>query len=315
MAGVIYHQLVCAGRSQPFTSERKKRYCSLACRDLYQRRVVLGQKPAHRKPVVTCKVCGKEYRRRADNKGYCSRACAFADAKAWVSVTRRERTKAPFTSVFFRSCAWCDRKFVTRYKRQQTCCSACGYEQNKRQARERYSLLPKATYKRTCKECGEAFQSHNGRARYCSKRCMKKRDRNHRDRAKRAGVHYEYVNVFKVFDRDGWMCQVCGKRTPKSRRGTQHANAPELGHRIAIASGGPHNYDNVQCECRACNALKGAKYSTGQLPLFALPRKPRPVSTAKAFQAMLREMRFAEYVVTNVVLDLRAFPTGGGAKS
>jgi 5-methylcytosine-specific restriction endonuclease McrA len=81
-------------------------------------------------------------------------------------------------------------------------------------------------------------------------------------------VEYQYINRTKVFERDGWRCQMCGKATPKYRKGTRYPNAPELDHRTPLALGGPHTYANTQCACRACNAAKGATASIGQLPLI-----------------------------------------------
>lgn len=79
---------------------------------------------------------------------------------------------------------------------------------------------------------------------------------------------YEYVNPFKVFERDGWRCQICGKPTPRSRRGTLHPNAPELDHIVPISKGGPHAYANTQCACRACNIEKGDRFALGQGQLW-----------------------------------------------
>jgi 5-methylcytosine-specific restriction endonuclease McrA len=74
-----------------------------------------------------------------------------------------------------------------------------------------------------------------------------------------AGVHYEQVDPFKVFDRDKWQCQLCGVKTPKVKRGTNDSNAPELDHILPIAKGGAHTYLNTQCACRKCNMKKSDK--------------------------------------------------------
>lgn len=94
--------------------------------------------------------------------------------------------------------------------------------------------------------------------------------KSHAARARKWGGAVERVNPLKVFARDGWLCQVCGKATPKARRGSWHADAPELDHRIPLVSGGGHTYANVQTACRACNLKKGGGSAIGQLPLWAL---------------------------------------------
>ena len=143
---------------------------------------------------------------------------------------------------------------------------------------------------RTCKVCGKAFvaKKTGGKAQtICSEECRWKSMRvakrlarrtnrrihghegTHRKRARKAGVPYEPVSALKVFQRDGWRCQICGRSTPKSRRGTCHANAPELDHRVPMSKGGAHSYENIQTACRSCNGAKGDRSSVGQLPLLA----------------------------------------------
>ena len=69
----------------------------------------------------------------------------------------------------------------------------------------------------------------------------------------------------------GWRCQVCGVSTPKSLRGKLVDRSPELDHRVPLAMGGSHTWDNVQTACRKCNAAKGAHRVVGQMNLFARP--------------------------------------------
>jgi 5-methylcytosine-specific restriction endonuclease McrA len=77
-------------------------------------------------------------------------------------------------------------------------------------------------------------------------------------------VSYEAVDPIKVFKRDRWRCQLCGRKTLK-----QHGNtpdSPELDHIVPLALGGEHTYVNTQCLCRDCNGKKGARVA-GQLRL------------------------------------------------
>jgi 5-methylcytosine-specific restriction endonuclease McrA len=125
-----------------------------------------------------------------------------------------------------------------------------------------------------CKQCGVVYDVVFGdkQKAYCSKECARKArpSGNTRSRVRRFLVEYEYVNPNKVFERDGWICQLCGKKTPKERRGSFRSNAPELDHRIPISKGGPHLYSNLQCACRACNAKKSDRSIPCQLPLFEI---------------------------------------------
>lgn len=132
---------------------------------------------------------------------------------------------------------------------------------------------------RPCKCCGVSFVPEYGNKRrsYCSAKCLRKatdrpdHGKNHRKRARHFKVTYEPVNRLRVFERDGWKCQVCGRKTPKRLMGTCEPSAPELDHRVPMVMGGGHTWDNVQCACRACNGAKGGTAIKGQMPLFANP--------------------------------------------
>jgi 5-methylcytosine-specific restriction endonuclease McrA len=129
---------------------------------------------------------------------------------------------------------------------------------------------PKPVIVKNCPTCG-GFVPPN-RLKYCSKTCSrhaykdtaiykahKKAWRLKRKAMDRGATVSDNFNPFKVFDRDGWKCQICGTKTPKSLRGTYKPNAPELDHILPIGKGGEHSYCNTQCACRRCN---GAKSST-----------------------------------------------------
>lgn len=81
-------------------------------------------------------------------------------------------------------------------------------------------------------------------------------------RALTRGVVAEKFDPDDVFERDNWQCQICGRRTLKSKRGTAHTRAPELDHIVPLSAGGEHTIRNTQCACRSCNLEKGARYQT-----------------------------------------------------
>ena len=72
------------------------------------------------------------------------------------------------------------------------------------------------------------------------------------------------IDPIKVFERDKWICHLCGAKTLKEKRGTTDDKAPELEHIVSLAHGGTHTWGNVACSCRKCNQAKGAN-SIGQL--------------------------------------------------
>lgn len=125
---------------------------------------------------------------------------------------------------------------------------------------------------RPCSECGVVFTRglFDKRRLYCSSSCKNKNIRRRQEQKRRArmrGVDAETVKALEVFDRDGWRCQLCNRRTPKRLQGKMHPRAPQLDHIVPLAVGGPHNYRNTQCSCMECNRAKGTKL-LGQLRLF-----------------------------------------------
>ncbi|WP_366514118.1 HNH endonuclease signature motif containing protein [Rhizorhabdus sp.] len=164
------------------------------------------------------------------------------------------------------------------------CSDQCRTLRARRRSREKAQLGDaRDRSPRACKCCGLVFAPKYGdrRRAFCSASCLRKQERrdaraagkrdagkNHRKRARAAGVPYEPVNRLKVFDRDGWKCQICGEKTPRRLLGTIDDRAPELDHRIPLSQGGPHTYENTQCACRACNISKGATRAAGQMNLF-----------------------------------------------
>ena len=93
-------------------------------------------------------------------------------------------------------------------------------------------------------------------------------------RARKAGVAYEPIDRGKVFERDGWICQLCGELTPRELIGTNDKREPTLDHRIAMANDGPHLYGNVQCACRGCNERKRNTDHVMNEPEEHVPERP-----------------------------------------
>lgn len=216
------------------------------------------------KPVTyeyQCKGCKKTFTgkiKAGPRKVYCSPQCQ----RKWVDKT----------------CKQCGSIFSTQND-SSFCSSKCwGLFSKKKYAEENYYV---------CKKCGKKFfrkYRTGDEHRYCSRKCAgngvpgrssdpsRHKKGSHRRRAKIYNVDFETIDVLKVFERDMWRCQICGKKTPKEKRGTGYSNAPEIDHRVPMSKGGGHLYRNVQCACRKCNNVKSNKSNRGQLPLFDVER-------------------------------------------
>jgi len=133
-------------------------------------------------------------------------------------------------------------------------------------------MMHKTTKVRLCKECNKPFVSEYGNKRsvYCCDGCSHThmhRIRRQKERAILRKASIESVDAIKVFNRDGWKCQLCNKKLRRKDRGTCCDNAPELDHIIPLSKGGEHSYRNTQCACRKCNSEK-SNSELGQLRLF-----------------------------------------------
>lgn len=226
-----------------FRSDRAtKRFCNRSCK-------IRAGSVRRTSLECTCSFCGKFFSpKKSDRTKFCSRECSFGN-KAKNAAERKPTLKPK------RPCVRCNETLIASNKHYCTGCL------------QAYTPVPRT--RSVCIECGAPIMGTAAK-RKC-KRCVRKRShrmRKHRQRARHFGVSYEPINVVAVFDRDSWRCQVCGVRTPKSKRGTFADNAPELDHRVPMSRGGSHTWENVQCCCRSCNIAKGAGLIVGQLNMF-----------------------------------------------
>lgn len=127
-----------------------------------------------------------------------------------------------------------------------------------------------------CRRCGTSFLgSANGQIpAYCSAKCNSA-DSRERRRARKAGAFVEKVYRQRIFERDGWRCQLCHKPVKRDAV-VPHPKAPTIDHIIplntGVAAGGTHEPSNVQCAHFLCNSIKsdGVFARTGdQLRLIA----------------------------------------------
>lgn len=268
----------CLGSLEPY----RKRWCA-SCAQHRKRSNWKVKQRSRLKIVVTCQQCNQPFRPIEKTKTkYCSHKCSTEGLRLSRRAERlkREQLKpGPHTKIHLNTCACCASPFFHKSKRATACSERCKTELLRAASRkhwaeekERLTALRGQTAC-TCKECGGEFLKPYGdkRRSFCSKQCSQKaarRVRKPKERARNQAARLERVDPFRVFDRDGWRCQICHKRTPKRLRGTIHDMAPELDHIVPLARGGEHSYQNTQCACRRCNGRKGATVY-GQLTLFA----------------------------------------------
>jgi 5-methylcytosine-specific restriction endonuclease McrA len=110
-----------------------------------------------------------------------------------------------------------------------------------------------------CFICQQPFVSEFGHN-TCSDKCLslKNKDRERRRsqgrRAREKKAFVERVSPKKVFDSNGWICQICFEPVdPDSKDVNTRAT---LDHVIPLAKGGKHSYENTQLAHGLCNSTK-----------------------------------------------------------
>lgn len=270
ICGVPSKHILCSVecRSQARRESKRKARRNRSPEQKRRERAASNVSRLRRQPERTCLLCERQFKRlprggpEHDRQMFCSRGCA-SEWKRFISANKQ------FTVVtYLCECRGCGRRFVGANMRQRHCSLTCKKIALKTPLRDL-----------VCRECGLAFKGP-GMAKYCSIGCARSANRKlpsqkrSKAKARRArklrkrGVTVENVDALRVLERDGWVCQICGVKTPKRLRGTYDDRAPEVDHIIPIAAGGEHSYRNTQCACRKCNISKGST-PMGQLRLVA----------------------------------------------
>lgn len=167
-----------------------------------------------------------------------------------------------------RTCARCGISIEHRDKRSRHCSPTC---------RDRDSAGSVKGRSRTCAHCGGEFVATKAPHVYCSALCRSRADversrdaynrRNAERRARERGAQVgERFTHLEVFDRDGWICQLCLAPIDWNRSGRDPL-APALDHRVPLLHGGTHSLANVQASHFGCNAAKGARMNVILLPV------------------------------------------------
>lgn len=159
--------------------------------------------------------------------------------------------------------------------------SECLARLDKKEAKSISKLESREPVIATCKHCGKQYvffpdMNRYGRKKpltYCSNKCSRKESRtgNHNHRARQYGAEYERgITLRKVYQRDGGVCYLCGKRTDFKDAWTIGGyrvcgnTYPSIDHVIPISKGGSHTWENVRLACRQCNSLKGDSTPIGR---------------------------------------------------
>lgn len=228
------------------------------CRPHY-RKHANPDKPRDRRLTITCADCGETVQKLIHTNSDRTRCvpCAYANrGKTIGAKLRGRRTVFPTCTLHTGTCTRCGESWAGSRPRKY-CDKACAYEA---------SAERNGWRDRMCLRCN----SHLGRLSldlYCSE-CRRvrlsqtRRTSKAKRRAQRKMAPSETVRPDVVFDRDRWMCGICG--TPVDQALTYpDPNSASLDHIVPLARGGHHTHANTQCAHLICNIRKSDALPVG----------------------------------------------------
>ena len=110
-----------------------------------------------------------------------------------------------------------------------------------------------------CVRCGKPFVVPGPcEPRYCSE-THRVADREDRARARRFGAQREDYARWRIFERDGWCCQLCGEPVPHQAN-NRDPDCPTVDHIIPLSQGGPDVAYNLQTAHSRCSIERNTEY-------------------------------------------------------
>jgi 5-methylcytosine-specific restriction endonuclease McrA len=71
-----------------------------------------------------------------------------------------------------------------------------------------------------------------------------------------------YKDQIKIYERDGWACQLCGVKVKYGGRYDTPFNGPpwcgSIDHILPVSRGGSHHESNLRVACKSCNSSRKA---------------------------------------------------------
>jgi hypothetical protein len=168
--------------------------------------------------------------------------------------------KQGFEALEPRKCPNCMASFVPKIERNLFCSRDCRLAARPRAHKLRWA---------SCEICSAGFVGQpSGSARFCGADCRrvhlaaKARDEQAAYRAAHGESRarkFERARKQRIFDRDGWVCQLCGDPIPEDARRPDPL-AAEVDHCVPVALGGSDDPSNLQAAHARCNRVKGDRF-------------------------------------------------------
>lgn len=165
--------------------------------------------------------------------------------KACCAARKRSKPRPPVVPLPLIYCVECGTRFSPRTRNVICCTPDCALKRRHRFDREdsadRDRDEANASTRRWYSENKQtAFNSSNNY------------------RARKVHAYVEDVDRLIVFNRDNWICQLCHTPIDPTAKRPDPWMA-SLDHRVPLAHGGKHSYENCQASHLVCNERKGAR--------------------------------------------------------
>lgn len=196
-------------------------------------------------PCRSCDRCGMVL--VAARARHCAACRRDADREQKRSVNAA-RVSAPVPCEF---CGW---TFSRSTKGQRFCSTDCGNAT--RGTHRRFARFTVFSMDR-CESCERFWPNTYAQTRRCppcdvTYRRALKSFRN----ATARGASGNLIDIAAIFERDGWVCQLCNSPVLRFVR-HPHPRSPSIDHILPVALGGQHVESNVQLAHLGCNSAKG----------------------------------------------------------
>lgn len=244
----------CSGCGEAFTTrEKHSTHCSIQCFNRNKPAedyLKAAASRATRTYPYTCRICGAE-----GNGHFGQTVCENFTCQCIAKYG------ADHCRVHNNVCANCGQQFVTRQGETRMCSDPiCQYVRTRGSNHSRI-------YTKTCMWCSRPFITSQPSQVRCSAACVKQWATAHKgDNPRPWRVH-----AMHVYNRDSWVCHLCGLPTLKAWDPNDIDHSPSLDHIIPRSKGGSDDPSNLATAHFRCNARRSNKpilTETGQAMLF-----------------------------------------------
>lgn len=117
-----------------------------------------------------------------------------------------------------------------------------------------------------CRFCGEVLRGASRKccsSAECRRRYNAQRQRKvaHERRARLRGNDSERFDPVEVYERDGWICGLCGEPVNPGLQWPDPLSV-SLDHVVPVSLGGPHTRANTRCSHLGCNSRRGNRVAS-----------------------------------------------------